>query len=353
MKNFSRRLFRATALSAVLGLGVSTSQALAFDNVDWNWDKEVNETINKNADINIDINPSGELELEKIQMQVGNVTSDSTVTGVHNNPPSEGSDGTVHFSTHLDLEAPFDDNQAGNPITSVNLVNGSGFSASNGIGNIDNNAETVFLGFDLEGDIEVDPSETAALDAIDLPKVASAATAVGNNQNIDSSVSLQLHDAQYLFGGYNEGENNNIRTLDAVIDRTPDTGNTHTTISNGLGIAGALGLITPASISANSDVSDILNASVDSSATAVGNNMNISLAAFTPDDALVIGDITQHGYANISATSSVSDVNVNNYTNFGAANMGPLGDPQIPLVNSNATAVGNNFSIKVASPTVE
>lgn len=349
----SRKLLRATAISVVLSLGFHSNGALAFDNVNWNWEKDVNEQVNKTTNINIDLNPSGELELEKIQAQIGDVTADSTVTGVHNNPPVDLADGTVHFSTHVDMEAPFDDNAAGNPITDVTITSGNGLTASNGSGNVDNNLEAVLLHYDLEGDVQVDPSQTGELDAIDLPKVASAATAVGNNQNIDSSSSLQLHDGQFLFGGYAQTSENNIPALGAVISGTPDTGNSHTTAAAGLTLAGALGLITPATVSANSTVSDILNASVDSTATAVGNNMNINLAAATSDDALVIADATQYSYANINSTSSVSDVNVNNYTNFGGANMGPLGNPQIPLVNSAATSVGNNFSIKVSAPAVQ
>ncbi len=352
MKN-SRKLLQATAISVVLGFGLHSNGAWAFDNVNWNWEKNVNEQVNKTANINVDLNPSGELELEKIQAQIGDVTANSTVTGVHNNPPAQSDDGTVHISTHIDLNAPFDDNAAGNPVSGVNITSGDGLSASNGSGNVDNNLNTIFLHYDLAGDVKVDPSQSAALDAIDLPKVASAATAVGNNQNIDSSSSIQLHDGQFLFGGYSQTSENNIPAIGAVINGTPDTGNSNTTAAAGLTLAGALGLITPASVTANSTVSDILNASVDSTATAVGNNMNITLAAVTRDDALAIADVTQYSYANVNATSSVSDVNVNNYTNFGGANMGPLGNPQIPLVNSAATAVGNNFAIKVSAPSVQ
>ena len=65
--------------------------------------------------------------------------------------------------------------------------------------------------------------------------------------------------------------------------------------------------------------------------------------AVTPDDALVVADYVQGAYANVSALSSVSGVTVNSYTNLGVLDR--------PLVNSVATAVGNNLSIKVTSPT--
>ena len=108
-------------------------------------------------------------------------------------------------------------------------------------------------------------------------------------------------------------------------------------------------MIEPATISATSSVSAILNASVESNATAVANNMNIDLEASTPDDAFMIADITQHAFANVSATSLVDDVTINNYTGLGAAGFGP-GEDQIPLVSSNATAVGNNLAVKVSGP---
>ena len=107
-------------------------------------------------------------------------------------------------------------------------------------------------------------------------------------------------------------------------------------------IAGAYGVISPANIQATSNVYDILNASVDSAATAVANNANVELDAATPDDALMIADYTQAAFANVTATSNVSDVSLNNYTNLGA-----LGKP---IVSSVATAVGNNLNIKVTSP---
>lgn len=356
MRKFNTNFLQATALSLVLGFGISSGNALAFDKVDWEWDKEINETVNKTSNINVDINPSGELEMEKLQVQIGDVTATSTINGIQNNPPADFSNGgTVSISTPIELEAQFDDNQAGNPITSVNILSNPNVSASNGGGNVDSNTETVFMTFDLEGEFEVDPSEVATLDAVDLPQMYSVATAVGNNQNIESSVALQLHDGQFLFGGFaaeSTGPDGNLQNLAAVVNNIPDTGNTHTTAAAALTLGGALGLITPASVSANSTVYDILNASVDSTATAVGNNMNATLDAFTADDALVMADITQYGYADINATSSVYDISVNNYANLGGVNMGPLGDPQIPLVSSVATAVGNNFAIKVSSPSV-
>ena len=89
---------------------------------------------------------------------------------------------------------------------------------------------------------------------------------------------------------------------------------------------------------------DILNASVDSSATAVGNNLAIAIEAEGPDR-LLMADVTQISVANVTATSTVYDVSLNNYINLGALDR--------PIVSSVATAVGNNKSISVSAPDVD
>jgi len=362
MKTLTRKsLLLASAAVVVMGLGTVAKPAMAFEELHWAWNKNVEENVLKEVNVNIDVAPTGMVELEKIQMHIGDVTASSTVSNITNNPPGEAGEpapapgpGTLT----LDLKARYDDNLENNPITSVKLLNGddTGLELSNAFGHVDNNKEKIYLTFDLE---DTNPAPAPApipigeRDAIDLPKVASVATAVGNNQNIESSVSLELHDAQYLFGGI--GEAGSVDGELAGLFESDGTGNTHTSALSSLVLAASLGTITPASVSADSTVSSILNASVDSQATAMGNNMSIDLAAFSPDDAFMIADVSQFSYANISATSFVDDVTVDGYSGFGAAGMGPCGgcledEAQIPLINSNATAIGNNFSIKVSSP---
>ena len=221
MKN-CKAVLLATAAVAILGTGMA-KPAQAFDKVYWTWNNKVTEKVNENVNVNVNISPSGLTQLEKKQVQIGNLSAKSEVSHIANNPPG---------------------------ITS----------------------------------------------AVDLPAVVSAGTAVGNNQSIDSNVSLNLDDSQFLKGN----------------------------------------------VSATSEVAHILNASVDSAATAVGNNTDVTLAEATPGDALLIADVKQTSIGNISAKSEVSHVDVSGYTSLAAINK--------PLVNSNATAVGNNFSVKVSPP---
>lgn len=344
-------------LATVAYAAFAPQGALAFDEVNWSWNKEVTEVVTKNVNVTIESTPTGMVELEKVQTQIGDVTADSTVSGIHNNPPAGGEGGVIVIDETFTVSASYGDpNGVGNTENSIGgtIIPGDGNQLTGTFlgGQLSEQANGFndIMDIHLSGEFQAEDLD-GVNQAVDLPEVVSAATAVGNNQSIDSTVSMELHDAQFLWGGFADaGTANGTGSLDDVLSVTPDGGNTYTDAAAFLTFSGALGLITPASVSANSSVSDITNASVDSNATAVGNNMDLTLAAISPDDALVIGDITQFAYADVSATSSVSAVEVSNYAGFGDAGMGPLGDPQHPLVNSVATAVGNNFSLSVSSP---
>lgn len=345
----SKKLFLASASVMVLGLG-APSTANAFESVEWNWNNDVNSTVDINVDVDNQLDVSGLVQIEKIQMNIGDVTATSVVNGVSNNPPG-ALDGTATgtFTAPIDLTADVDSNAPNNPITAVN-INGGDLTASNGQGNVDENANQVNMQFDLSGTVEVDLSEVefdGINDAVDLPSVESTATAVGNNQSISSTVALNLHEGQYNMGDIGFGYDRDlppIRPLpvEASAPATEVGGNTMTDILALATIGAAFGIIQQGDVTATSSVSDILNASVDSSATAVGNNLSVDLQANTPGDALLVADLTQFNYANVSANSAVSGVSVNNYANLGVLDG--------PLVNSVATAVGNNVSITVASP---
>ena len=352
------KLLLGSAALVALTLG-SASDAKAFDDVDWTWNKEVTSTETIDIKVLDEFDISGLVEIEKTQINIGDVSAVSTVVGVDNNPPGEAEGTTTaYFDTQIDLTAPYDDNAAGNPITDV-VINSPGLVGSNGAGNVDNNENEVNMTFDLEGEVEVDLSEVefdGINDAVDLPAVESVATAVGNNQTIESTVAVNIHDGQYNMGDIGlDGETDGqmlaalaylLMESDADIDLSGlTTGNTATDMLAIATIGSALGLIQQGEVSATSTVADIKNASVDSSATAVANNLSVDVEANTPGDAFAIADITQFNYADVYANSSVSDVSVNNYANLGVLEQ--------PLVNSVATAVGNNVSISVSSPTVD
>lgn len=353
MKKNRKTLLLASAAIAVMGMGTGSKSALAFDNVSWDWNKLVTENVVKDVNVTIDVSPTGMTEIEKSQTFIGDMISSSTVSNIANNPPSEIVDGTIDVEDFFHITTTTDDSVDPNLLTPAPPVFGSELALKAELlnGTLDEGTDVLDMNVRVFGEIEVGDQLAGELDAVDLPKVESVATAVGNNQDIFSTVSTDLHDGQFLWGGFNaaEGTDEAVTDLETVLGFAPDLGNTHTSGAAYLTFAGALGMIDPSTISADSDVNTIVNASVDSDATAVGNNMSVELAAFTPADALMIADITQYAYADVSASSLVDDVSVSSYIGFGDAGMGP-GEEQIPLVSSSATAVGNNLNIEVSSP---
>jgi len=214
--------------------------------------------------------------------------------------------------------------------------------------------------------IKVNPDFLTTQDALtNLAEIESIATAVGNNQNISADVGVLLHDGQLLYGGYNEG------AFDDLVNGTPGTpvngidgvltaatamfsgsagvagDNLYPGVSLALQVAGMLGLIQPATVSASSDALNILNASVDSDATAIGNNISVDVVTTTLEDGnnLLIGDLTQFSYANVGSRSSVQNVVLNNFSNLNPDVLGRS------VISSVATAVGNNVSINVEATT--
>jgi hypothetical protein len=323
--------------------------------------------------VNIDVEPTGLLELEKWQLSFGDIKADASVYGIYNHPGDGGTvggepvnvllDGTLTYTPGLGpSNNPIDPNQQGNlAVTDPDGNPISGVTVTGVQGNIDNAQHEE----DLTIALTIDPSlfdfVVTPRDAIDLPQVVNAATAVANNQAIDSTVSVQLHDLQIAagdlgydpysgWGGDGDWYGNSSQELAALV------------------ILGAIaGVVDEAHIRADAHVGYILNASVDNAATAVGNNLTVvmhNMVAVDPDnggwnwwnddpadpiaqDGVFIGDVVQLLIGDVHADASVSHVWINDYTNFGGAGFGNLSDPQTPIVSNVATAVGNNFTIKL------
>ena len=145
--------------------------------------------------------------------------------------------------------------------------------------------------------------------------------------------------------------------------------NLHTDIAGLFTVGAAVGAFEKASISADSFVTNVLNVSVDSSATAVANNLSVEVASdidgsvcgiICPDrlsNHVVIGDITQFALANVSATSSASNVAASGYSSLRELTtatltpiengLGNVVNVPTPWVSSVASAIGNNVSINV------
>lgn len=358
MKTLSKTKLLAGASAAALGLGMAFAPAAsAFNEVNWTWNADITEVITKTVDINIVLDPTGMVMLEDLQVSIGDITANSSVNGVYNFQPSDGS-GTTTQTVAVDLgdftvEGGFpplsafeiDGSQSGGDVSltpTLTSSNSSGFS----ILGADFSA-TWDLGI-IMVEFEVPNGNGGPLDAlVELPEVVSAATAVGNNTSIESDTAVQLHEGQFAFG---DGDVNEIGDALAVgaaallgVELADAGVNSNLVGAGVLGTLAILGALEKAEISATSTVGNIWNATVDSSATAVANNLTVDVEA-AGDDRLVIGDVVQFAYADVSATSNVSAVTIGNYSNLGILDR--------PIVSSVATAVGNNKSITVSAPSV-
>jgi len=324
----------------VLAVGaLAASPAQAFDKVDWNWTKYVNEKVDIDVYIDVDVESTGLVEIEKLQIFLGNVTAYSHVSHIYNN----------QYDRDQYFDSPF--------FKDGYYVAGT---------------------YCLRCYVDCDLDERAFDATVDLAWVNSAATAVGNNQSIVSSVPVFLHDGQFLANTNENGYGHEyygddlITLLLAGAAYTGTDDNLHTALALAMTVASAGGLLDPAEISAYSTVYAITNARVDSVATAVGNNMSVKLESnvdglgteYAPiktcnyvyghnvcdtterlSNQVLIADITQFAYANVDAQSWVTGVTLNEYSNL-ALTKDQDGNI-VPTINSVATAVGNNASITV------
>jgi hypothetical protein len=325
----------------VLAIGaMAASPAMAFDKVDWDWTNYTHEYVDIDVDIDIDVDSTGLVQVEKLQIFLGNVKAESKIEHVYND----------QYDRDQYFDSPYYNGHY--------LVPGAYY---------------------IHCYADCDLDEVAFDATVDLAWVSSVATAVGNNQSITSSVPVFLHDGQFLANtnengyGYEYYGDDLVTLLLAGAAYTGNDDNLHTALALAMTVASAGGLLDPANISAYSSVKYITNARVDSAATAVGNNMNVELQSnidgtgayagscsysfygshCTPDvsNQVLIADITQFAYANVSATSHVGGITLNEYKNL--ADITDADGNIVPTVSSVATAVGNNVNINVGPIPVE
>jgi len=296
--------------------------------MNWSWDLSVKEKIIKN--INIlpeDFLPTGIVLVQDLQVFIGSLESTSTVKDITNVQPAESGVGGEGQTATIAFEL--------DPIPDPSL-----FVAGSSTGELEvlsaeyDEGNELFVGVvSLEG-VQLDAS--ASLNALkELPEVISAATSVANNTSIESAVMVELDEGQFVF----DVTGKKIRPV-----QNPNadlSANADVAYAQNLGLNAILGNLSASQITATSTVKDIVNASVDSTATAVGNNLSIEVNAASAGDQIVMADAVQFAFADLTATSKVSNVTVSNYTNLGKIGA---------LVNSAATAVGNNKSITVNAP---
>jgi hypothetical protein len=385
-----KALKSARTLAASLGVlavgALAASPAMAFDDVDWDWKKDVREKVDIDVYIDVDVESTGLVEVEKLQIFLGDVKAESYVHDIDNNPFYKESG---HYK---DYYVPEDKkHRRGDDKDYVFNIAICGY-------------QSVCFG-DVEfpddkygkhrKDDDWDKIPVKPLDArVELPIVLSAATAVGNNQSITSDVPVFLHDGQYVADvndhRYTPKYPTELSSVGGEWEKPSpcvwsyggggkgcgyerEDGNAFVELAEDFLKDALYGKLKEADIEAYSKVWDIKNASVDSSATAVANNISVTLASDVDgieqckdgctshgdrlSNHIVIADITQFAYADVRAKSEVYDVSATGYDHMRQLKTETLspkeGDPgytikvPTPWISSVATAVGNNVSINV------
>ncbi len=227
-----------------------------------------------------------------------------------------------------------------------------------GSGTVESEASADASGsLDITKDVDLSHTKTAALDLdVSGSYSAEAASSFETSSTSASSSSSSFETETTTTSSVDTKSvttNGDLYALDTAFgvwnDLLDDGVNTGLATTLSMMVAAAYGGLEKSQVTATSFVDDISNASVDSSALAVGNNKNVTLNAATADDAVLIADINQFAYADVMASSTVSNVTVSNYQNLGVIPL-PGSEDYRPLVDSTATAIGNNLSITVDSP---
>ncbi|MEO1871138.1 hypothetical protein R1T44_02660 [Cobetia amphilecti] len=288
----------AVAIGLVSGV-MMVSQAQAFDEVDWDWDGQVN------TDVNIDVyidpgitDPGGLVMIESLQKQVGDVSSTAIVSDISYGA-GEAGDPTIELVDSLSAKAK----------AKSSAEASAGFKGLKAEADADAMAKA-------SADVDVYISYAGSTPNPDISKLEAlenAATSVGNNISIDSDAMVNLHNEQTLSGSELYGGG-------------------HGRHSHGPQLANVDSLAT---------VNDILNLTVDNSATSVGNNLSVTLDSTDINSAL-IADNTQMSFANISSTATVSGITLD---------LPPAGSFDGPVISNTATSVGNNMSVSVGPVT--
>lgn len=154
---------------------------------------------------------------------------------------------------------------------------------------------------------------TGAAPITDLAAVDTTATAMGNSASVDSDVQVN-YDSKQVFGGVD------VSLAAPLLGDIAD-------------------LTVPGTVTATSSAIGILNASVDSGATGVANNLTVNLETTSDQDAFAIGNNEQTAVALISSTSLVDVVSFGGFAD--------LGTLENAAVSSAATSVGNNFGVTI------
>jgi len=330
MKTFKKNLLATTVLVGLIG---ASGPAMAFDELNWSWNKTVEEAVTVNVDIDSVILPVGHVEIEKSQIMNGDIRSEVNFQGDHlSNDATEFNidpDGVallpaqdIDFHGTFTLSGEYDANSGGGPniLSSnlnsfdfnnfegdINLVGGEiGVQPSTYTFDMAINGTVVGEGMEVNvGDL-IQASAVTLDAATELGRLQGAAVSIANFQELETETATYLHDMQ-IHNALNEG---------------------------GYGVEALANAGT---------MENPVEAAVDLSATAISNYMTLS-GSVNDQNNVLIADISQLTNANVNATATAFQ-DLSGYNNLGG--FAGLDADATGLVGKlAATAIGNFASVK-------
>ena len=333
MNKFGKATLLAGASAVAMGLATST--ASAFDKVDWDWHARIFEKVFIKVVIDPKFDPSGLVQVEKLQIFVGDVKANAWVDKVIHKPAAPGYD-VVKLEHHSNFAGTFEGQFKGEvhgKVLDGYKCDWWGKKCRPDFDPFWGKTDGVLYGtFSGEkwGFREVLIPQPFTRDQ--LPLVEIAATAIGNVETIDSDVAVLVHEGQFVLGDGNNG----------YLPYWLNGKNEHTQLADALLYLAIKGDLVKANIEANAGSYFITQAQADIDATAIANLHTINVDAADPiNDGIVIADITQFAYADVSANAYLGTHLVYNYND--------LGKLKDALTSVTATAIGNISTITVCT----
>ena len=221
----AKLLSSVAVASLTLGMTMAAPDAKAFDVVDWEWTKDKQENVYVNKWIWGWFTPSGEVQVEKLQIFVGDVTAHDNLQGDFASQVVEGGEVTVPIDQTVSVSIDYTDEIIGenndNQINEVlfsedgvfddpNTLDPSGLTLTwqGGAGGdqvVDEADDGINFSFNISGDLVamVEPVNLLQ-DAVDhLGHATQTASATGIVDLISSPTMVSVHEGQYLMGDLN------------------------------------------------------------------------------------------------------------------------------------------------------
>ncbi len=330
--------------TAFAGLAFAVSPAMAFDEINWTWNKTVEESVDIVVDITSEINPTGHVEIEDTQFFVGDVVARTNVSGNFlSNDASEPADLTgtvvvpfeVPIEGSLGLTGSYDANAPVANITNadLNADNLEGLNIDSAVVSPESQISVQPSSFQFEIDIEGSVSgeqevnlseldvqfDAVTLDATtELANAAGAATAIANFKNIETETATFLDEFQV-----HEAANGAAEGAGVLAQST------------------AGGLESPVALA------------VDLDATAISNLLTVNSAVDDPNN-VFIADVLQDTNANMLAeATSVQDLSgFNSLGSYQGLTDSDGNSIAGRVANLTATAIGNFAELKIG-PSVD